>query len=88
MGISSKELEKYDTAIELEHLAEEELFKILKIFRDIDFANGKAIDMLIGYKLNELTREEGKFYKIITSNLDIINEVVREYHSGSVDPVK
>ena len=44
--------------MEMENLAQEEFYKMLKIFRDIEFAHGKAIDMLFGYKLLDLKREE------------------------------
>jgi hypothetical protein len=64
--------------MEMENLAQEEFYKMLKIFRDIEFAHGKAIDMLFGYKLLDLKREEdlGKdqFRDDITSDrLDIEN---------------
>jgi hypothetical protein len=63
VGINNKDSEKYNVAMELETLAKEEFFKMIKIFRDIEFAHGRAIDMLFGYKLQDLKREEdlGKF---------------------------
>ena len=55
-----KETERINLAMDLEAMAQEEFGKMLKIFRDIEFAHGKAIHMLFGYKLLDLKREEGK----------------------------
>ena len=50
----------------LEELGHEEYNRMLQIFKEIDFAHGKAIHMLFGYKLLNIKKEEGK---IINSNL-------------------
>jgi hypothetical protein len=36
----------------------EEFYKILKIFREIEYAHGRAFDMLFAYKLLDLKRED------------------------------
>lgn len=56
-----KELHLINKALELENFAHDEFLKILKIFRDLDFAHGKALEMLVRYKFDELKRNEGKF---------------------------
>ena len=63
-----KEAEKLNHAMNLEELGHEEYNRMLQIFKEIDFAHGKAIHMLFGYKLLNIKQEEGKiihFYFIL-----------------------
>ena len=60
-----------NTALDMENIAHEEFWKILKIFRDLDFAHGKALDMLIAYKFDELKRQEGKISYYIRNNYGV-----------------
>ena len=70
-------IKKVNYAMELAKMSQEEFYKVLKIFRDIEFANGKAITMLFGHKLLDLKGEE-----------ELVTEVVKEYQEGAIDPVK
>ena len=57
--INNKEADQLDHLLDLEKMGQEEYNRMLKIFKDIDFAHGKAIHMLFGYKLLNIKQEEG-----------------------------
>ena len=72
---TKSEVQDYTYNLVVQHVKEQEFFRVMHILREIDFAESDVLTTLFEYKFRDQLEK-----------IDQSQEVTKEYHSGKLDP--